>query len=171
MSLAFHILQLVKFLCPEIRFCDFHYPLWAEPSCICQKGSTPRPLHLDCYERLQSYSMSPLSKCSFCLLPEHTNGNGDYTSSLLGILVMQDVHLGLLVALLPAIAGRKGMAPSKGNTGVVHNILNGLEKESDSGNLGFLIVIAKLFLPITGLEKSPVQLLGTSRFHCMASNY
>ena len=50
---------------------------------------------------------------------------------------MQDVHLGLLVALLPAIAGQKGVAPSKGNTGVVHNILNGLEKESDSGNLGF----------------------------------
>lgn len=171
MSLAFHILQLVKFLCPEIRFCDFHHPLWAEPSCICQKGSTPRPLHLDCYERLQSYSMSPLSKYSFCLLSEHTNGNGDYTSSLLGILVMQDVHLGLLVALLPAIAGRKGVAPSKGNTGVVHNILNGLENESDSGNLGFLIVIAKLFLPITGLEKSPVRLLGTSRFHYMASNY
>ena len=115
--------------------------------------------------------MSPLSKYSFCLLSEHTNGNGDYTSSLLGILVMQDVHLGLLVALLPAIAGRKGVAPSKGNTGVVHNILNGLENESDSGNLGFLIVIAKLFLPITGLEKSPVQLLGTSRFHCMTSNY
>ena len=110
-------------------------------------------------------------KCSFCLLPEHTNGNGDYTSSLLGILVMQDVHLGLLVALLPAIAGQKSVAPSKGNTGVVHNILNGLERESDSGNLGFLTVIAKLFLPITGLQKSSVRLSGTSRFHCWASNY
>lgn len=80
---------------------------------------------------------------------------------------MQDVHLGLLVALLPAIAGQKGVAPSKGNTGVVHNILNGLEKESDSGNLGFLTVVAKLFLPITGLQKSSVQLSGTSRFHML----
>ncbi|XP_073255813.1 transmembrane and coiled-coil domain-containing protein 3-like [Porites lutea] len=74
---------------------------------------------------------------------EHTNGNGDYTSSLLGILVMQDVHLGLLVALLPAIAGRKGVAPSKGNTGVVHNILNGLENESDSAE--FICTLRMLF--------------------------
>ena len=73
---------------------------------------------------------------------------------------MQDVHLGLLVALLPAIAGRKDVAPSKGNTGVVHNILNGLENESDSGNLVFLIVIAKLFLPITGLEKKSSSVVG-----------
>lgn len=115
--------------------------------------------------------MSPFSiiKCSFCLLPEHTNGNGDYTSSLLGILVMQDVHLGLLVALLPALAGQKGMAPSRSNAGVVHNILNGLEKENDSGNLG-LTMIAKQFLPLTGLKQSPDQLSETSRFLCSASN-
>ena len=81
---------------------------------------------------------------------------------------MQDVHLGLLVALLPAIAGQKGVAPSKGSTGVVHNILNGLEKESDSGNLGFLTVIAKLFFPITGLQKSSVQLSGTSTLDLIA---
>ena len=65
---------------------------------------------------------------------------------------MQDVHLGLLVALLPALAGQKGMAPSRSNAGVVHNILNGLEKENDSGNLG-LTMIAKQFLPLTGLKK------------------
>lgn len=50
-------------------------------------------------------------------LTEHTNGDGDYTSSLLGILVMQDVHLGLLVALLPALAGRRGAASAKVNSG------------------------------------------------------
>lgn len=56
---------------------------------------------------------------------EHTNGDGDYTSSLLGILVMQDVHLGLLVALLPALAGRRGVAPAKANSGAVHSLLSG----------------------------------------------
>jgi len=61
---------------------------------------------------------------------EHSNGDGDYTSSLLGILVMQDVQLGLLVALLPALAGRRGATPPKGNSGVVHGILNGF----DNGN-------------------------------------
>ena len=117
----------------EIFLADF--PVFLEFSGISQKYlnfAGPRP-----HEISEALSMSLFSRCNFCLLPEHTNGNGDYTSSLLGILVMQDVHLGLLVALLPAIAGQKGMAPSKGNTGVVHNILNGLEKESDSGNLVF----------------------------------
>lgn len=63
---------------------------------------------------------------------EHANGDGDYTSSLLGILVMQDVHLGLLVALLPALAGHRGGAPAKSNNGVVHGILNGLDNGSGS---------------------------------------
>lgn len=63
---------------------------------------------------------------------EHANGDGDYTSSLLGILVMQDVHLGLLVALLPALSGHRGGAPAKSNNGVVHGILNGLDNGSGS---------------------------------------
>ena len=48
---------------------------------------------------------------------------------------MQDVHLGLLVALLPALAGHRGGAPAKSNNGVVHGILNGLDNGSGSGNL------------------------------------
>ena len=68
------------------------------------------------------------------LLTEHSNGDGDYTSSLLGILVMQDVQLGLLVALLPALAGRRGATPPKGNSGVVHGILNGFDNGNHSGS-------------------------------------
>jgi len=67
------------------------------------------------------------------LSTEHTNGDGDYTSSLLGILVMQDVHLGLLVALLPALAGRKNVAPAKTNSGAVHGLLSGHDNANDSG--------------------------------------
>ena len=63
---------------------------------------------------------------------EHTNGDGDYTSSLLGILVMQDVHLGLLVALLPALAGRKSAAPVKANSGAVHGVLGGHDDANNS---------------------------------------
>ena len=64
---------------------------------------------------------------------EHTNGDGDYTSSLLGILVMQDVHLGLLVALLPALAGQKNVALAKKNSGAVHVILTGHDNADDTG--------------------------------------
>ena len=64
---------------------------------------------------------------------EHTNGDGDYTSSLLGILVMQDVHLGLLVALLPTLAGQKNVGLAKKNTGAVHAILSGHDNANDSG--------------------------------------
>jgi len=74
--------------------------------------------------------------CTVLLLflpTEHTNGDGDYTSSLLGILVMQDVHLGLLVALLPALAGRKNVAPAKVNSGAVYGILSGHDNANDSG--------------------------------------
>ena len=66
---------------------------------------------------------------------EHTNGDGDYTSSLLGILVMQDVHLGLLVALLPALAGHGKSPNAKASTGAVHNIISG----RDHGNSGKII--------------------------------
>ncbi|KAK2573397.1 Transmembrane and coiled-coil domain-containing protein 3 [Acropora cervicornis] len=67
---------------------------------------------------------------------EHTNGDGDYTSSLLGILVMQDVHLGLLVALLPGLAGQRNVAKAKGNSAaVVHGILNGLDQRVDTDEL------------------------------------
>lgn len=47
---------------------------------------------------------------------------------------MQDVHLGLLVALLPALAGRRGVAQGKGSSGVVHGFLNGLDSANNSGN-------------------------------------
>ena len=78
--------------------------------------------------------MYPTSYSRLCLSTEHTNGDGDYTSSLLGILVMQDVHLGLLVALLPALAGRTGVAQGKGSSGVVQGILNGLNSGDNTGN-------------------------------------
>lgn len=78
--------------------------------------------------------MYPTRYSCLCLSTEHTNGDGDYTSSLLGILVMQDVHLGLLVALLPALAGRRGVAQGKGSSGVVHGFLNGLDSANNSGN-------------------------------------
>ena len=45
---------------------------------------------------------------------------------------MQDVHLGLLVALLPALAGRKGAAPAKANSGVVHGMLGGHDNANNS---------------------------------------
>lgn len=86
-----------------------------------------------------SLSSTPLvakfveSKSGDSSAKEHTNGDGDYTSSLLGILVMQDVHLGLLVALLPALAGRKNVAPAKVNSGAVHGILSGHDNANDSG--------------------------------------
>ena len=64
---------------------------------------------------------------------EHSNGDGDYTSSLLGILVMQDVHLGLLVALLPALAGHNGATSARANTGAVHNIISGHDNANNSG--------------------------------------
>ena len=82
---------------------------------------------------------TPLShnlNCTVLLLflsTEHTNGDGDYTSSLLGILVMQDVHLGLLVALLPALAGQKNVALAKKNSGAVRVILTGHDNANDSG--------------------------------------
>ncbi|XP_048588748.1 transmembrane and coiled-coil domain-containing protein 3 [Nematostella vectensis] len=66
---------------------------------------------------------------------EHTNGNHEYSSSLLGILVMQDVHLGLLVAILPALAGRKGSSPVKPNHGIMHNILHGKDHSNVTGVL------------------------------------
>ena len=46
---------------------------------------------------------------------------------------MQDVHLGLLVALLPALAGQRAAASVKGGSGVVQGILNGLDNSSASG--------------------------------------
>ena len=45
---------------------------------------------------------------------------------------MQDVHLGLLVALLPALAGHGKSANTKASTSAVHNIISG----HDSGNSG-----------------------------------
>ena len=78
--------------------------------------------------------MYPTSYSCLHLSTEHTNGDGDYTSSLLGILVMQDVHLGLLVALLPALAGGRGVTQGKGSSGVVHGFLNGLDSSDNSGN-------------------------------------
>lgn len=47
---------------------------------------------------------------------------------------MQDVHLGLLVALLPGLAGQRNVAKAKGNrASVVHGILNGLDQRVDTG--------------------------------------
>lgn len=46
---------------------------------------------------------------------------------------MQDVHLGLLVALLPALAGQRAAASVKGGSGVVQGILSGLDNGSASG--------------------------------------
>ena len=49
---------------------------------------------------------------------------------------MQDVHLGLLVALLPGLAGRKNVAQAKGNSAsMVHGILSGLDSAAYSGIL------------------------------------
>ena len=48
---------------------------------------------------------------------------------------MQDVHLGLLVALLPALAGQKNVALAKKNSGAVHVILSGHDNANDSGGL------------------------------------
>lgn len=79
----------------------------------------------------------------FSTLTEHTNGDGDYTSSLLGILVMQDVHLGLLVALLPALAGRKSAALAKANSGAVHGVLGGHD-DANTSNPGTKYLIQSL---------------------------
>ena len=86
-----------------------------------------------------------MHRSSFCLAlyflsTEHTNGDGDYTSSLLGILVMQDVHLGLLVALLPALAGRRGVAPGRANSGAVHSFLSGHDNSNSSGTNYFVFL-------------------------------
>lgn len=50
---------------------------------------------------------------------------------------MQDVHLGLLVALLPALAGRRGVAPAKANSGAVHSLLGGHDNASNPGTKYF----------------------------------
>ena len=92
--------------------CSYHY-------------ANPTPIHV-------SHDLNHTVLLLF-LSTEHTNGDGDYTSSLLGILVMQDVHLGLLVALLPALAGRKNVASAKANSGAVHGILSGHDNANDSG--------------------------------------
>lgn len=57
---------------------------------------------------------------------------------------MQDVHLGLLVALLPALAGHGKSANTKASTIAVHNIISG----HDSGNSG------KNIRPVLLLEDS-----------------
>lgn len=83
---------------------------------------------------------------------EHTNGDGDYTSSLLGILVMQDVHLGLLVALLPALAGQKNVALAKKNSGAVHVILSGHDNANDSDEfVNTLWMLLEVILSFIGL--------------------
>ena len=64
---------------------------------------------------------------------EHTNGDGDYTSSLLGVLVMQDVHLGLLVALLPALAGQTSSGQGKTNSGMMFGILQTFDRANNTG--------------------------------------
>ena len=85
-----------------------------------------------------------LTSCLFLWI-EHTNGDGDYTSSLLGILVMQDVHLGVLVALLPGLAGHRNVAKAKGNSAsMVHGILNGLDHTSYSGILIMFAIVLLL---------------------------
>ena len=99
------------------------------------------------------YSYTMMNICSnylsesyytiFSTLTEHTNGDGDYTSSLLGILVMQDVHLGLLVALLPALAGRKSAALAKANSGAVHGVLGGHD-DANTSNPGTKYLIQSL---------------------------
>lgn len=86
---------------------------------------------------------------------EHTNGDGDYTSSLLGILVMQDVHLGLLVALLHALAGHGKSANAKTSIGAVHNIISG----HDHGNSGKII---RPVFPLKNSFKGEINVLSLS---------
>ena len=57
---------------------------------------------------------------------DHTNGD-DYASPLLGILVMQDVHLGFLIAILPALAGHHGTRSARViKSGLVHDLFHGI---------------------------------------------
>lgn len=61
-----------------------------------------------------------------CLLLDHTNGD-DYAGPLLGILIMQDVHLGFLIAILPALAGHHGTRSARViKSGLIHDMLHGI---------------------------------------------
>ena len=63
---------------------------------------------------------------NMCLLVDHTNGD-DYAGPLLGILIMQDVHLGFLIAILPALAGHHGTRSARViKSGLIHDMLHGI---------------------------------------------
>lgn len=63
---------------------------------------------------------------SYLFCTDHTNGD-DYAGPLLGILVMQDVHLGFLIAILPALAGHHGTRSARIiKSGLIHDVLHGI---------------------------------------------
>lgn len=77
----------------------------------------------------------------------HTNGD-DYASPLLGILVMQDVHLGFLIAILPALAGHHGTRSARViKSGLVHDLFHGIRHSEETLPIGWLIfeLISALF--------------------------
>jgi len=84
---------------------------------------------------------------------EHTNGNYDYSSSLLGILVMQDVYLGLIVAILPALSGHIGATPSgKVHKGLVHHMIHGNKTTPDTSAFMTMWVIFEVTGSMIGLS-------------------
>ncbi|XP_046852042.1 transmembrane and coiled-coil domain-containing protein 3-like isoform X2 [Xenia sp. Carnegie-2017] len=79
----------------------------------------------------------------------HTNGD-DYASPLLGILVMQDVHMGFLIAILPALAGHHGTRSARViKTGLVHNLLHGIRHSEEALPIGWLMF--ELILAVIGV--------------------
>ncbi|XP_028413313.1 transmembrane and coiled-coil domain-containing protein 3-like isoform X2 [Dendronephthya gigantea] len=79
----------------------------------------------------------------------HTNGD-DYAGPLLGILIMQDVHLGFLIAILPALAGHHGTRSARViKSGLVHDLLHGIRHSEETVPAGWLMI--ELMLALLGV--------------------
>ncbi|CAB4006005.1 transmembrane and coiled-coil domain-containing 3-like, partial [Paramuricea clavata] len=69
----------------------------------------------------------------------HTNGD-DYAGPLLGILIMQDVHLGFLIAILPALAGHHGTRSARViKSGLIHDLVHGIRHSEETLPAGWLM--------------------------------
>jgi hypothetical protein len=79
---------------------------------------------------------------------DHTNGD-DYAGPLLGILIMQDVHLGFLIAILPALAGHHGTRSARViKSGLVHDLLHGIRHSGIYCALYRILTVQETSLPV-----------------------
>ena len=85
---------------------------------------------------------------------DHTNGD-DYASPLLGILVMQDVHLGFLIAILPALAGHHGTRSARViKSGLVHDLFHGIRHSGSWMDELFFVTTQNIYVLHVSLWRS-----------------